>query len=133
MNKKINSIKLEIENFKIENKKDLEIFRIEYVSKKNKISKIFNEIKNLETKEKKKVGHILNEIKEYVKKKFKNKKKEINKNEEIINKKFEDLTLPPGNKEIGSLHPITIIRYKIVSIFKKIGFTIIDGPEIEND
>ena len=132
MIKEINNIKAEIENYSGSSSEEIEIFRIKYVSKKSIVNDLFLQFKNMDSHEKKAIGKPLNELKTIAKNKLiqLSIKKDTNKN---LSNNDIDLFLPPQNDTVGSLHPLRIIRNKIIKIFRDIGFTIESGPEIEDD
>ena len=132
MIKEINNIKAEIENYSGSSSEEIEIFRIKYVSKKSIVNDLFLQFKNMDSNEKRAIGKSLNELKTIAKNKLieLSNKKDTNKN---LSNDDIDLFLPPQNDTVGSLHPLRIIRNKIIKIFRDIGFTIENGPEIEDD
>ena len=132
MIKEINNIKAEIENYSGSSSEEIEIFRIKYVSKKSIINDLFLQFKNTDSHKKKAIGKPLNELKTIAKNKLiqLSIKKDTNKN---LSNDDIDPFLPPQNDTVGSLHPLRIIRNKIIKIFRDIGFTIESGPEIEDD
>ena len=132
MIKEINNIKAEIENYSGSSSEEIEIFRIKYVSKKSIVNDLFLQFKNMDSNEKRSIGKPLNELKTIAKNKLieLSNKKDTNKN---LSNDDIDLFLPPQNDTVGSLHPLRIIRNKIIKIFRDIGFTIESGPEIEDD
>ena len=132
MIKEINNIKAEIENYSGFSSKEIEIFKIKYVSKKSIVNDLFLQFKNMGSNEKKVIGKLLNELKTIAKSKLieLSNNKDTNKN---LSNDDIDLFLPPQNDTVGSLHPLRIIRNKIIKIFRDIGFTIESGPEIEDD
>ena len=132
MIKEINNIKAEIENYSGSSSKEIEIFRIKYVSKKSIVNDLFLQFKNMDSNKKKVIGKLLNELKTIAKSKLikLSNNKDANKN---LSNDDIDLFLPPQNDTVGSLHPLRIIRNKIIKIFRDIGFTIESGPEIEDD
>ena len=132
MIKEINNIKAEIENYSGSSSEEIEIFRIKYVSKKSIVNDLFLQFKNMDSHEKKTIGKPLNELKTIAKNKLiqLSIKKDTNKN---LSNDDIDPFLPPQNDTVGSLHPLRIIRNKIIKIFRDIGFTIESGPEIEDD
>ena len=132
MIKEINNIKAEIENYSGSSSEEIEIFRIKYVSKKSIVNDLFLQFKNMDSHEKKAIGKPLNELKTIAKNKLiqLSIKKDTNKN---LSNDDIDPFLPPQNDTVGSLHPLRIIRNKIIKIFRDIGFTIESGPEIEDD
>ena len=132
MIKEINNIKSKIENYSGSSSEEIEIFRIKYVSKKSIVNDLFLQFKNMDSNEKRAIGKSLNELKTIAKNKLieLSNKKDTNKN---LSNDDIDLFLPPQNDTVGSLHPLRIIRNKIIKIFRDIGFTIENGPEIEDD
>ena len=132
MIKEINNIKSKIENYSGSSSEEIEIFRIKYVSKKSIVNDLFLQFKNMGSNEKRSIGKPLNELKTIAKNKLieLSNKKDTNKN---LSNDDIDLFLPPQNDTVGSLHPLRIIRNKIIKIFRDIGFTIENGPEIEDD
>ena len=132
MIKKIKSTINEVSSFDSNSIEEIESFRIKYLGKKGIINQYFQEFKTVDNKQKKEVGLLLNDLKS----------KAVNKVEALIlnvsnaSKKFEvinDITRPGDLIEIGSRHPISLVKNRIIEIFEKIGFTISEGPEIEDD
>ena len=128
----INNYKKEIEKLKINNTKELEYFRVRFISKKSVINDLFKKFKTVPQKEKGKIGSEINTLKTIAKNKLSEASRQLN-NKINLNDNFEDLSLPPLTEDLGSLHPIRIIKNKIMNIFNEIGFSIEDGPEIEKD
>ena len=113
----------EASSFKSKDPKEIEKFRLKFLGKKGHISYFFSEFKKVKESDKKAYGLAINELKKKTLAKleeFKNKGTSKSK----TNSKFEDLTRPVSTLEIGSRHPISIIRNKIIDIFCKIGFNI---------
>lgn len=121
----------EIESFNSNNKDEIEQFRIKFLGKKGIIPTLFNQLKNIQADEKKAYGQKINTLKNKVLYKIKILKvqSESREEESLIN----DLTLPPEPIPVGSRHPVSIVRNEIINIFSKIGFTVAEGPEIEDD
>ena len=131
----INKVKSHIknvENFDTDSQIDLENFRIKYLGKKGIITDLFKSLKNIDQKDKKSYGKALNDLKKEVNVKIKSTSEKLNSQQKISNKNF-DLTRPGFPFEIGSSHPISIVKNKIIDIFSKIGYVISEGPEIEDD
>ena len=128
----INNYKKEIEKLKINNTKELEYFRVKFISKKSVINDLFKKFKTVPQKEKGKIGSEINTLKTIAKNKLSEASIQLN-NKINLNYNFEDLSLPPLTEDLGSIHPIRIIKNKIMNIFNEIGFSIEDGPEIEKD
>ncbi len=131
MHEKIEKILQEANKFKPENIADLEKFRIRFLGKKGIISQLFDEFRNLPHNEKKEKGKILNELKITVREKIDKFSRALSVNRE--NEPSIDLTLPAEQFPEGSRHPISVVRKEIIEIFSRIGFTVSEGPEIEDD
>ena len=119
-------------SFSAKNNDDLEKFRIDFIGKKGFVSHYFSEFKKVEPSKKKEYGLAINELKNITLSKIEELKKAINKDTGDTNVDL-DLTKPASMIELGSRHPISIIRDKIIDIFYKIGFNVSEGPEIEDD
>jgi len=122
----------EIKAYPIETAVELEIFRIKYLSRKGLINELFEEFKTITNDQKKEVGKVMNELKQVAENKLGEAQLEFNK-EKIIKKKIVDYSLPGEPNELGSRHPLIIVQNKILSIFNKLGFSVFEGPEIEDD
>ncbi len=135
MLEKINELLKEVNEFAAESYEEAEEFRIRLLSKKGQISLLFNDFKALPPEEKKLVGQQLNKLKEAALNKVNEIKQRIEeqKLQTSGSDKYPDLTLPVDFTDVGTRHPISIVRNQINSIFEKIGFVISEGPEIEDD
>lgn len=127
----IEQLKQEIQQWKIENPSDLELFRMRYLVKKGKINELFDEFRSLPSEDKKMLGQPLNELKTLAQNRFNEAQEQFVSNSTDNNK--EDLSLPGNLYPSGSLHPITLVMNRITDIFSTIGFSVSDGPEIEDD
>lgn len=107
---------------------ELILLKSKYIGKKSRISEVMASIKELPIEEKKEIGGLCNKLKNEITQKVKEKKEIL-----ISNSTFEfDLTMPV-NKDRGSLSPITIVGKEVCDILQKLGFTIVSGPEIEDE
>ncbi len=131
MKEKINVLQKEIKNYSSSGAEGIEAFRVKYISKKSVINDLFEDFKKLSIEEKKEFGKTLNELKSLAKEKLLSLSKESSKNDSTDNN--IDYSLPAEDDTIGSLHPLRIVRNNIIKIFRDIGFSIEDGPEIEED
>lgn len=122
----------EVLNFSSNSSEEIEKFRIEFLGKKGHISRYFSEFKNVDNSQKKEYGLAINKLKSSTLEKIKQLKQIVSKISEGQSDDV-DLTRPASIIELGSRHPISIIRDKIIDIFYKIGFNISEGPEIEDD
>lgn len=131
MKERIITLQEEIKNYSGIGAESIEAFRIKYISKKSVINDLFEDFKKLSVEEKKEFGKTLNELKNLAKEKLLSLSKQSSKNDSTDNN--IDYSLPAEDDTIGSLHPLRIVRNNIIKIFRDIGFSIEDGPEIEED
>ena len=132
MIKKIKSTINEVSSFKSISEEEIELFRIKYLGKKGIINQYFQEFKNVDNKDKKQVGQLLNTLKNEASNKVEDLISKVS-NPAINSGSINDLTRPGDSINIGSRHPISLVKNRIIDIFEKIGFTISEGPEIEDD
>ena len=128
----INSLKEEINSLKASSARDAEALRIKYLGKKGIITALFNDFKNLTGDAKKTLGKPLNELKNLATEKI----TELKDSAAIIPDSALaelDLTRTSAPLPLGTRHPLTIVRNEITSIFSRLGYTIAEGPEIEDD
>ena len=131
----INKIKehiARVEAFATEKKEELEQFRIEYFGKKGLLDDFFAQFKEVPKEEKKDFGQIINELKSKAEAKI-NELKEKLSGQNVTTQSLNDLTRPAFPIEIGSRHPVSLIKNRIIEVFANIGFNIAEGPEIEDD
>lgn len=123
----------ETEAFNSNVAEEIEAFRIRMLGSKGELKKLFAEFKNVAPEEKKEFGAVLNQLKQQAQEKVDSLKAAANQGKEKGKKVFEDLTRPTTLNELGSRHPISIIKNEIIEIFNRIGFVVSEGPEIEDD
>ena len=116
-----------------QNKEELEQFRIRYLGTKNIIKPLFGEIGKIENDRKKEYGQLVNTAKQAAEDKFAALQETLAQASAASDSKSIDLTAPGEPIPLGSRHPVSIVMNRIVDIFQRIGFTIADGPEIEDD
>ena len=121
-----------VEAFATEKKEELEQFRLEYLGKKGLLNDLFAKFKEVPKEEKKEFGQIINELKSKAEAKINELKEKLG-GQTTAAPAYNDLTRPAFPMEIGSRHPVSLIKNKIVEIFANIGFSIAEGPEIEDD
>jgi len=131
MEDKIKKNLKDIQNFQSDSITEIEEFRVKYLGKKGLLNSYFIEFKSLDNDEKKKLGSLLNNLKNSAQQKVDDLKS--NSSTTFDNLKINDISRPGDPIEIGSRHPISIVKNRIIDIFSKIGFTISEGPEIEDD
>ncbi|NHM02403.1 phenylalanine--tRNA ligase subunit alpha [Flavobacterium difficile] len=131
----INKIKEHIEEakaFTTEDKTTLEEFRIKYLGSKGLLKDFFAEFKNVPNEQKKEFGQVVNELKNTAEEKVKSIQELLESKTESINL-FGDLSRPGNPINIGSRHPISLVKNQILDVFSTIGFNVSEGPEIEDD
>ncbi|MAX68547.1 MAG: phenylalanine--tRNA ligase subunit alpha [Flavobacteriales bacterium] len=130
MLEKVNKLVEKVNRFTPNSEEELNNFRIEYLGKKGLLNGLFSAFKEVPSDQKKDFGAAINNLKVLVQNKIEDYKDgfETEETEESI-----DLSRPVALDNLGSRHPISIIRNEIVEIFNRIGFTISEGPEIEDD
>lgn len=132
MQSKINQYTTEIETFEPKTAEELESFRIQFLGTKGIIKDLFDEFKAVSPEEKRVLGKVLNEFKQLAEAKF-NDFKDTFTSKDQNTASTEDLTLTGEGFEIGGRHPLSLVRKEIVEIFKRLGFVVAEGPEIEDD
>lgn len=130
---KVSSVLENIRNEKIGDIEALEAFRIKYIGSKNIIKALFGEIKNVDNDKKKEFGQLLNELKTTAEEKYNLSKDQLESSTSSFSKLEIDLTAPAEPLSLGSRHPVSTVLNKIIKIFERIGFTIAEEREIEDD
>jgi phenylalanyl-tRNA synthetase alpha chain len=130
MKTKIEQIAFELDAAEKDLTCDAEAFRLKYLSKKGSISVLFDEFRELGPDEKRACGKPLNELKNRAQLWWEQLKEKAGKDEQTVQ---NDLTLPGIDVPLGSRHPISIVRSQIIDIFSRLGFTVSEGPETEDD
>ncbi|HDO27017.1 MAG TPA: phenylalanine--tRNA ligase subunit alpha [Bacteroidetes bacterium] len=121
----------EAEAFSTDNPEQLEQFRIKFLSKKGLIPALFGEFKNVAPAERKEIGQMINNLKQAVQEKIITLKSQVEQKADQP-AAGRDLTLPAA-EAIGTRHPLSLVRNEIIDIFSRIGFSVSEGPEIEDD
>jgi phenylalanyl-tRNA synthetase alpha chain len=130
--KQINDFKKEVAATTANDIKQVEEFRIRWLGTKGIVKAVMGEMKNVAPGQKKEAGQVLNEFKLFVENKY-NELKESSGNRQPATGHQIDLSLPGDELPIGSRHPVTLMRNRIVSIFQRLGFAVAEGPEVEDD
>ena len=128
---KIEQLLQEIEGVTANNAEELEALRIKYLSKKGAINALMADFRNVPAEQKKEVGMKLNELKNRAQERIAA-LKEVFENQDNGAAEL-DLTRTAYPVDLGTRHPLSIVRNEIISIFNRLGFTIADGPEVEDD
>ena len=122
----------EVKAFQTDNKEQLEAFRIKYLGSKGLLKDFFAEFKNVPNEQKKEFGQVINELKTSAEEKVKSIQDALE-NKEVAKGIYGDTTRPGESMNIGSRHPISIVKNQMIDIFSTIGFNVSEGPEIEDD
>ena len=131
MLEKINNLREQISALQADSIEALEALRIKYLSKKGEISALFNEFRTVPADQKREIGVKLNELKNLATDK-------INELKAAFEEKNDadagiDLTRSAADAPLGTRHPISLVRKEIIDIFARLGFTVAEGPEVEDD
>ena len=131
MKERIQSLLEQVSDMKAGNAEELESLRIKYLSKKGEITELFNEFREVPKEEKKELGQALNQLRQ----KAETRINEMREQFEAIRTEQErpDMTRTPDPIELGTRHPLSLVREEIIDIFSRIGFTVAEGPEVEDD
>ncbi len=131
MLEKIKALQQELENATASTPEEVEELRIKYISKKGSVNQLFADFKNVPADQKKDVGKAINDVKVFALEKI-----------NALRDSFQqtgskdsgmDLTLPGEPMKLGTRHPLSLVKNEIVNIFGRLGFTVAEGPEIEDD
>ncbi len=132
MKDKISKLLEEVNQFRATSQEEVEAFRIKYLGKKGLLNDLFGEFKTVKAELRKDLGQAINTLKNTTQHKVEVLKEELANHEEQQGK-FGDLTRPAAALELGARHPISLVKNQIIDIFARIGFTVSEGPEIEDD
>lgn len=122
----------EVSKFNATSKQEVEAFRIKYLGSKGILKDLFAEFKNVDAAMRKDFGQALNTLKNAAEEKVTTLNENLDKAKEEKGF-YGDLTRPSEPIELGSRHPISIVKNRIIEVFSRIGFTVSEGPEIEDD
>ncbi|HOS45122.1 MAG TPA: phenylalanine--tRNA ligase subunit alpha [Paludibacter sp.] len=131
MKERIQSLLEEIKGLSATHQEMVEKLRVKYLGKKGEIAVLFEEFRLLPPEEKREIGQLLNELKNAAQDKVAQLKASLM--ETVIRDDVHDLTRTASPIEIGTRHPISLVKEEIIDIFSRIGFTVAEGPEIEDD
>lgn len=131
MKEKIEALLNEVRNLKASNVDEVEQLRIKYLSKKGEISQLFNDFKSVAGDEKRIVGQMLNELKNVTQQRLSEMKEAFD--NQVSAENMVDMSRSESPIEFGTRHPLSIVKNEIIEIFSRLGFTVAEGPEIEDD
>jgi phenylalanyl-tRNA synthetase alpha chain len=131
MKELVESIQKEVDNYSVKTPAELETFRIQFIGNKGSIKDLLGKLKDVPNEQKREVGQLVNELRKTAENKY-NLQKDFFENQERIEKAI-DFSRTGEEFSVGSHHPISLVKSEIVAIFSRIGYTISEGPEIEDD
>ncbi|MBR6492471.1 MAG: phenylalanine--tRNA ligase subunit alpha [Paludibacteraceae bacterium] len=130
----IQNLLTQVKDLKASNAEELEALRIKYLSKKGEITALFNEFREVPNDQKRELGQMLNQLRQETEGRLNDLREKINDqmvNDQMVNRL--DLTRTPDPIALGTRHPLSLVREEIEDIFSRIGFTVAQGPEVEDD
>ncbi len=133
LQEKIQQYTEEVEQFTPQSPQDVEAFRLKFLVAKGVVRNLFDEFKTVSSEQKRVLGKVLNEFKQAVELKYQAFQEQFAAAAQATKHEQADLTLPGEGFVFGSRHPLSLVRKEIIEIFRKLGFTVAEGPEIEDD
>jgi phenylalanyl-tRNA synthetase alpha chain len=131
MKELIQSVRAEIEAFAITDATSLEAFRIHFLGSKGKTKELFSELKSVPNEQKREVGQLLNDLRKSAEDRYELLKESLQ--SVTASQEKLDLSRPGDEDPVGSRHPLSMVRREIIEIFSRIGYSVSEGPEIEDD
>lgn len=131
MKQKIEDLIKIVEGLDANSAEELENIRLKYLSKKGEITELFNEFRNVPKEEKSELGKRLNLLRDMAQARMTELREKIEAMKEEVDRL--DLTRTAEPIQLGTRHPLSLVRQEIIDIFSRIGFTVAEGPEIEDD
>ncbi|MDE6199578.1 MAG: phenylalanine--tRNA ligase subunit alpha [Muribaculaceae bacterium] len=128
---KINALKARIEGLTAANDAEVEALRVRYLSKKGEITSLFNDFRTVPADQKKAIGQALNELKNFATERINALRDAMASADTGLD--GLDLTRTAAPMRLGTRHPLSLVREEIIAIFRRLGFTVAEGPEIEDD
>ena len=131
MKEAIEKISQELQQLKATTQKEAEEARIRFLGKKGEITALMEQFRTIAPELKREYGQKLNELKKTAQEKIEALKSAAGETKTEVS--AQDLTMPGDSFPLGSRHPVSIVRQQIVDIFRKFGYDVAEGPEIEDD
>ncbi len=128
---RINDLLGQVKDLQATNAEELEALRIKYLSKKGEITALFNEFRDVPADQKREIGQLLNQLRQETESRINDLRESLA--NATANVEKQDLTRTPEPIALGTRHPLSLVREEIEDIFSRIGFTIAQGPEVEDD
>ena len=128
---KIAKIAAAVNDLTAKSQEEVEALRIQYLSKKGQISELFDDFRNVPKEDKREIGQLLNQLRDAAQNKLVELKAIIDTTQSTADK--HDLTRSADTIALGTRHPLSLVKEEIIDIFSRIGFSVAEGPEIEDD
>jgi len=132
MKEKIDALFAQVQEMKAGTASELEALKVKYLGRKGIVQELFQDFKNVAAEEKREMGQKLNELKDAIQAGLDALKEQLEGKTSQSNT-TNDLTLPVDFSDLGARHPLAVVRNQICTIFGNIGYTVAEGPEIEDD
>ena len=133
MKQKIQSIQSQIAQWQATTPQEVEALRIQFLSKKGEITALFNEFRMVPAEQKKEIGQLINQLRQTAEARINELRETAESQQATVNSQGVDLTRTPDPIAMGTRHPLSLVREEIIDIFSRIGFTVAEGPEVEDD
>lgn len=130
---KINELLRQVEEFKPKDAAEIEAFRIKILGKKGELNALMEAFKSVAADQKRELGQKINALKNLATEKVNALKSLMEESSADASSKIDDMSRPGTATQIGSRHPIALVKNEIVEVFSRLGYTVADGPEIEDD
>ena len=127
------ALKQEIQEFEITDEESLEAYRLAFLSRNGKVGEMFKQIGSVPKEERAEAGKAMNQVKQLAEQKFETAKEKLAKQPSATISATDDITLTPEPVPVGSLHPLTTVLNDMKQIFLRMGFSVEEGPELEDD
>ena len=128
---KIKQLQEEIDRVELTSTDALERFRIHYLGSKGIIKALFQDLKTVPNEQKREVGALMNQLRTVAEERLQIAKEQLS--SQTQKEEQLDLTRPGGPESVGARHPLSLVRSEIIELFERIGFSVSEGPEIEDD
>ena len=133
MKDRIQSLLQQVQSMQANSIEELEALRIKYISKKGEITELFNEFRSVPKEEKAAIGQPLNQLRQLAEARINELREHLEAHTQSDSSCAADLTRTPDPISIGTRHPLSLVREQILEIFSRLGFTVAEGPEVEDD
>ena len=130
---KIQDLLSQVADLQATNAEQLEALRIKYLSKKGLVTELFNEFREVPKEEKREIGQALNALRQAYEARINELREAVEANGAKAAAEEIDLTRTPDPIALGTRHPLSLVREQIIDIFSRVGFTVAEGPEVEDD